>query len=229
MTKAGIRRRCRLTVILALTGWLVFAGCRHDSYDSGTGEYSLVRGDFVEAVVDGYADVRSFVTDDGDSLVLTVPFAARWVTRQDTVYRAMTYYRIVDKGRAEVVSMGEVPVLVPADADKMENIATDPLTFESMWMSRSGRYLNVAFWLKTGSVNDDDTHQTVGIVNQGIHENTDGTRVLHLCIIHNQGGVPEYYSRKHYVSVPRSSLSGADSVRITVPTYQGVVVKTVRL
>lgn len=229
MTKVGIRRRCRLPAILALTGWLVFAGCRHDSYDSGTGEYSLVRGDFVEAVVDGYADVRSLVTDDGDSLVLTVPFAAQWITRQDTVYRAMTYYRIVDKGRAEVVSMGEVPVLVPADADKMENISTDPLTFESMWMSRSGRYLNVAFWLKTGSVNDDNTHQTVGLVNQGIHENTDGTRVLHLAITHDQGGVPEYYSRKHYVSVPRSSLSVADSVRITVPTYQGMVVKTIRL
>lgn len=208
---------------------LVLAGCRHDSYDAGTGDYSLVRGDFVEAYVDGYADVRSMVTDDGDSLVLAAPYAASWATKQDTVYRTMTYYRKVEEGKAEVVSMGQVPVLMPVEAETADDIPTDPLTFESLWLSRSGRYVNVAFWLKTGTDTADSAQrQTVGMVSRGIRRNADGTSVLCLVMTHDQGDVPEYYSRKHYVSIPTSRLPKADSVQLTVNTYQGMVVKSIR-
>ena len=51
----------------------VISSCTKDAYEKGEGEYSLVRGDFAEAVVNSSKQVTKIVTDDGDELFLTSP------------------------------------------------------------------------------------------------------------------------------------------------------------
>ena len=55
--------------------------------------------------------------------------------------------------------------------------------------------------------------------------NADGTTTSSLLLAHSQEGMPEYYSQRNYVSIALTSLK-ADSVCLTVNTYEGLVQKT---
>lgn len=50
--------------------------------------------------------------------------------------------------------------------------------------------------------------------------NADGTTTQHLTLYHDQGGVPEYYSQRTYVSIPLSDIH-ADFIILTINTYDG--------
>ena len=80
------------TFLLPLSSFL-FISCSQDVYDKGEGKYSLLRGDFAEAVVNSNQQVTKIVTDDGDELSLTAPYTAKWVSKADTTYRCMLYVR----------------------------------------------------------------------------------------------------------------------------------------
>jgi hypothetical protein len=62
----------------------------------------------------------------------------------------------------------------------------------------------------------------------GITVNADSTRTMQLLFNHHQGDVPEYYSQRAYISLPLQGLA-ADSVRLTVVTYDGPFVRTFSL
>ena len=195
--------------------------CSSDSYESGMGTYSLTRADFVEvhSVAPRTADYA--VTDDGERLVLTAPKTADWLTKGDTIYRAVMYYNLQADGRAEVVSLASVPVLRGKPREEFEEgVMTDPVRFESLWMSASGRYVNVGFYLKNGAAEDSQALHTIGVVDEGTAENADGTRTAVYRLYHDQGGVPEYYSTRYYVSIPCGTID-ADSVRLLINTYDG--------
>ena len=105
---------------------------------------------------------------------------------------------------------------------------TDPVKFESMWLSKSGKYLNVYLQLKTGVTEDTSAVQQLAFLTDTIMTYANGARTHHLLLHHDQNRVPEYYSTKAYVSIPTSQLT-ADSVRISINSYSGLVVKTLPL
>lgn len=204
------------------------AACENESYESGTGSLSLTTADFVEVYTDGSAAVSRVVTDDGEQLSLSHAPAAEWINRPDTVYRAVLYYDRTADEAVSPVSVVPVPVLRPVPAAQFEAIRTDPVRFESLWASAGGRYINIGIYLKNGTTGDADSRHTVGIILDGVTRNADGTSTARLRLYHDQGGVPEYYSTRYYISIPGEAV-GADSAAVTIATYDGAVERRVRL
>lgn len=233
-TSAAILKRCRAAVMAcsaAVTFVMIFpalllalfTACSSDSYDTGTGSYSLTRADFGEIHSAAPKTADYIVTDDGDRLALTAPKSADWLAKGDTLYRGIIYYNLKEDGRAEVVSMGAVPVLSAKPQEEFEeSVKTDPLKFESLWLSRSGRFVNIGFYMKVGVAEDPEAIHTIGLVDEGTVDNADGTRTAVYRMYHDQGGVPEYYSSRYYVSIARKTID-ADSVRLLMNTYDGEI------
>jgi len=216
--------------LLALS--VALFGCTSQSYEAGDGNYSYLRADFVELHAGTDKQVDYIDTDEGERLVAAEPFTASWITTADSVYRALLYYNKVEttsgENKAETVSVGSVPVLRPLPRSRFETVKTDPVTFESGWLSANKKYVNIAILLKTGTPDDDDAVQTLGLIKDSVTVEEDGTRCVELTLYHNQGSVPEYYSSRKYLSVRTSDLD-ADAVRIRLNTYSGEMVKLVSL
>ena len=211
----------------------MIGGCTQDAYDKGEGRYSLMRADFVEANSNAQKEIERITTDDGDILSASKPFKAKFVNTPDSVYRCVLYYNKVKDGNSQVVfepiSIGQVacPKIIPlAELDK--EMKTDPVKFESAWMSKSGKYINLSLYLMTGSSEDEEAKHTLRIVQDTIVTNPDATRTSYLRIYHDQGGVPEYYSTQVYLSIITPGIP-ADSVRIQIPTYKGMTEKSFSL
>ena len=207
--------------------------CTQDTYDKGDGTYSNMRGDFAEAWVGADRKIVSFTTDDGETFPLTQPYTAKWITSADTVYRCMLYYNKVrdSKGMlvAEPISIGDVPCPKVVPLSKLETaMKTDPVNFESVWVSRTGKYLNLSFTVMTGTREGNETSQRLSIVEDTVTMHADATRTSYLRLYHDQAGVPEYYSSQVYASVLTSQIP-ADSVCIIINTYKGTVTKTLPL
>ena len=207
----------------------LLASCTQDAYDKGEGEYSLLRADFVEAHTNGQKQVDYVITDDGELLSVSEPFTAKWLTKADTLYRCALYYNKVkeDNGKyaADVVSAGQVPCPLVTPLSKLEtSMRTDPVKFESAWMSKSGKYINLSLYLMTGSTTDKDAVQHLAIVQDTVMVNPDQTRTAYLRLFHDQGGIPEYYSTHVYTSILTKEID-ADSVSISINTYKTPVVK----
>ena len=221
----------RLPHILVMA--LCFFSCTTDSYEKGEGKYSLMRGDFIEAKVDGNRQMISFTTDDGEQFDLSEPYTDKWIKTPDTLYRCMLYYNKVEtaKGKyaAEVLSVGQVPCpSLKHWADFKEKYRTDPVKFESLWLSKSGKYLNLYMLLKTGVTEDTTAVHRLAFISDTIMVNNDETRSHHIVLHHDQNKVPEYYSTKVYVSIPVSAIA-ADSVSLWMNTYEGPFLKTLPL
>ena len=210
----------------------LLCGCEQDAYEKGEGKYSLMRGDFVEAQINGNKQVMSIITDDGEQLPLTEPYTAKWIAKADTVYRCMLFYnKLKSLGRqtAEIVSMAQVPCpMVKPLKDFDREFRTDPVKFESLWLSKSAKYLNIYLQLKTGVTDDTSAVQQLAILTDTVISHVDGTRTRHLLLHHDQNRVPEYYSTKAYISIPTQKLD-ADSVSIFLNTYSGPIQKTLFL
>ncbi len=214
-----------LIVIIVLTLSLLptFISCTKDAYEKGEGKYSLMRGDFAEAIVNSSKQVTSIITDDGDEFILTAPYTAKWVSKADTTYRCMLYYNKVDS-KAEILSMGQVPCASINPLSQLDHrLVTDPVKFESTWMSKTGRYLNFSLLLKTGITDDTTAVQNLAIVSDTMITHPDNKRILNLILHHDQDNVPEYYSTKVYFSIPTKRID-ADSVQISINSYDGEVV-----
>lgn len=222
--------------LLCLCAATAFVACETDSYDSGTGKYSLITGDFAEVSTNSSRQIVSFVTDDNDSYTLTTAARTSWASKADSTYRALLYYNKVADGSAELVSISSVPVLRIIPRDTLGSVHTDPVSLESVWKSKSGKYVNIGLYVKVGETTDTTAYQSIGMVNDSLVRNADGTTTMMLTMHHDQGNVPEYYSQKYYLSIKRSSLiadtitgSTPDSVYITVNTYSGTTTKKIGL
>ena len=97
---------------------------------------------------------------------------------------------------------------------------TDPVRMESMWIGKSKKYLNMGFYVMTGKADVDSLKHVLGCRRDTLITNIDGTRTLRLTFYHDQGGVPEYYSQRVYLSIPIQGIK-ADSVWLNVNTYEG--------
>lgn len=210
------------TVLYAATLLLLLLtpSCTTDVYDKGEGELSLMRAELVEAHANSDKLIDWCVTDEGERLLLTQPLKMNGVQTADTIYRALLYYNKVEQG-ADVVSAGIITTLAP---HRIKEMKTDPVRFESLWLSTSRRYLNMGLYLKTGDNGNDKLHHVVGINLDTLIQYPDGKRTAHLRFYHDQGGLPEYYSQRSYISIPTDSID-ADTVRCYVNAYNGVIEK----
>ena len=224
---------CRLNIFILFLLSTMISSCTQDAYDKGEGKYSQMRGDFVEAQIDASKQIVSITTDDDEMLPLVNPYSANWITKGDTLYRCMLYYNKVEtaKGKyaAEVLSVGQVPCpSLKHWADFKEKYRTDPVKFESLWLSKTRKYVNLRLLLKTGMTDDSTAVQRLALVSDTVLAYPDGTRTRCLRLHHDQNRVPEYYSTQVYISIPTDSIA-ADTVSFTINTYDGLVVKTLTL
>ena len=70
--------------------------CSNDTYESGDGDYSYLRADFVEAHTKAPNEIDYAVTDNRDSLALSPRYRVSWASQADTNYRGLLYYSKVD-------------------------------------------------------------------------------------------------------------------------------------
>lgn len=207
---------------------LLFASCESDSYDKGEGELSLATAEFVEAHANDKRQMDFVVTDNGELLKLSIQPSVKWMTTPDSLYRALLYYNNIGEGIIEPLSITQVPTLSIYPDWMIQNIKTDPVTFESIWQSANGKYLNMAFYLKIGEVGKDAELHTISMIQDTIITNTDGSTTAYMQLYHDQGDMPEHYSSKCYISIPRDSIK-ADSIYIDINTYKGKVNKKMAL
>lgn len=203
--------------------------CEQDAYDKGTGDSSLTQAELVEAYASGPQLLTRVVTDENIDMALTKPYEAEWAKKTDSAYRALLYFKKVEKQRAEPVSCAQVPtaVILPLDSFK-KGVRQDPVQFESAWVSKTGRYLNTCIYLMTGKSDSEESFHLLAIADDSVVTNADGTRTQRLRLYHNQGGMPEYYSQRTCLSVPLHNVH-ADSVTLSVNTYKGVVTRRMKI
>ena len=180
MTLTANRYTLTVLAMLALTA------CTTDSYDKGEGKYSLMQAEMVELSVDGKKQATAFVLDDDSHFTLTSPATASWIQKADTTYRAILYFNKLTETTAECVQMGAVPTLRPVEHWKMKELPQDPVGFESAWLSKKGKYLNVGLLLKTGQ-------------------------------------------NRRYISILLPSDQSLDTIRLTIPTYEGMKERAFRV
>ena len=201
---------------------LTLSACTNDAYDKGEGSYSLMQAEMADIHVGSDLKADYFVTDDDEKFTVATPFTTNWMKTADSTYRAMTYFSKQGDGMAEVEGFNRVGVITPK---RQKDLKTDPVRFESAWMSRGGQYLNACIYLLQGSTSDEKAIQTLGCHIDTLRRNADGTKTMQLTLFHDQGGVPEYYSQRTFVSIPLANAT-TDSVCLTINTYEGVIRKT---
>lgn len=206
---------------------LFIFSCTSETYDSGDGEHSYLRADFVEAHTIAAKQVDYAISDEGERIVFNTPFAVSWTEKADTFYRALLYYNRHPQ-EVKPLSLQPVYVLRPQAASRIENPKFDPVTLESVWLSKqqlqnsmsspqlgglrgASHYLNVSFLIKTGKPDEKDARQSIGIMSE---EDEDGH--LRLILLHDQGNVPQYYSSRAYASIP---IDGNRPITLVVNTY----------
>ena len=213
-----------MRILCLIFAVILLAACETDSYDKGAGENSLTMGDLMTAHANGDKSIDYITTDNDEKLIVSQPVTAKWITTADSTYRTVAYYNKLGEGKAEIISIGLVPTVIPRDSVK--DVVTDPVTFESMWTSKNKKYLNLSIWLKIGNTSVEDAHQTIGMLRTAITTADDGRTTTHLTLLHSQGEVPEKCSTQYFLSIPHDSIP-TDSVRLTVETYSGRVEKQV--
>ena len=202
--------------------WLpLLVSCTTDSYDKGQGKYSLMQGELVDLTINSEKEATAFTLDDGSRFTLT-PFAtAKWIETADTTYRAILYYNQLSEKTAEAVSLGAVPTLRAVKHWQLEQQPEDPIGIESAWLSKSGKYLNLGLLLKTGQADDNDGTQKVALAQDTIRLNDDQTHTALFRLLHDQCDVPQYYTSRRFVSILLPDTVQLDTIRLTIPTYEG--------
>ena len=218
--KNVIREVVMGALLFYLFPFLLFS-CTTDNYDKGQGKYSLMQAELVELSINSNKEATSFTLDDGTQYTFVLPTIAKWIETPDTVYRALLYYNKVTETTAEPVSLGAVPTLRAKEHWKLEEQPEDPVGVESAWLSKNRKYLNIGLLLKTGQADDNDGTQTIGLAQDTIRLNSDQTRTAVFRLLHDQCEVPQYYTSRRFVSILLPDTVQLDTIRLTIPTYEG--------
>lgn len=200
----------------------LFFSCETDSYEKGQGTYSLMLTDMGELNVNGDKKAVAFSTDDGDSYSLTSPTSVQWILTADTTYRAIIYYNKVETGQAELMGVSSVPTMIPLEHWKYKDITQDPVGFESAWLAKSRKYINLGLLFKSGYVDDAMGRHQIGIAQDTLLINADQTRTVYYRFLHHQSNTPEYFTNRHYVSIllPQEL---PDTACLSIVTYTGTI------
>lgn len=213
----------RVTVFLFVA--LLLAGCSVDSYKTGDGGLSYLTVEFGEVKTAEAKTIVGFSSDDGLDVNFSRPYTAEWADKANGTYRALVYYDKVEKGSTFAHSISQVPVVKPLITNRPDTVKTDPLIFESAWKSTNGKYLNVGFYVKTGTADGKINKQLLGVWREKVVEHADGTKDVYLKVMHSQNKAPEFYRTKGYMSIPLDAMQN-DRIFLSVITYDGEVTKT---
>ena len=213
---------CPAAVCCALLLCTVVVSCRN--YETGDGDYSYLRADFAMLNTNSDAKVVSFVTDDDATVHLAQPLAVEGA-KADTAYRAVVYYNANETPLASITKFQSVGVCIPYALDDKKETKTDPLGWESMWISANRSYVNLSLNLLTGS-SDGGGH--IGSQRLGVRLDRRTEHRVWYTLSHDQNNVPEYYTNNVFLSfaVDKELVPG-DSITVTANTYGGEQVKTV--
>lgn len=213
----------RVTVFLFVA--LLLAGCSVGSYKTGDGGLSYLTVEFGEVKTAEAKTIVGFSSDDGLDVNFSRPYTAEWADKANGTYRALVYYDKVEKGSTFAHSISQVPVVKPLITNRPDTVKTDPLIFESAWKSTNGKYLNVGFYVKTGTADGKINKQLLGVWREKVVEHADGTKDVYLKVMHSQNKAPEFYRTKGYMSIPLDGMQN-DRIFLSVVTYDGEVTKT---
>ena len=207
--------------IITLSSFL-FLSCETDRYEKGEGKYSLMQADMGELTIDSEKQAIAFTTDDGDSYTLTTPATAQWIQTADTTYRAVIYYNKVKEGQAESMALSSVPTLTPVEYWHFKELTQDPVGFESAWLAKNKKYINLGLLFKSGYVDDTMGRHLISVAQDTILVNTDQTRTAYYRFLHGQNDTPEYFTNRHYISIllPQEL---PDTACVSIVTYSGIV------
>lgn len=210
-----------------LFAFLLFS-CETDSYEKGQGEYSLMQADMGELTINGDKQAVAFTTDDGDSYTLTDPVKVQWIQTADTTYRAVIYYNKVREGQAEAIGLSSVPTMTPVEHWRFREQPQDPIGFESAWVAKNKKYINLGLLFKSGYVDDTMGRHLISVAQDTILVNADQTCTAYYRFLHGQNNTPEYFTNRHYISIllPQEL---PDTVHLAIATYDGVINHTFAL
>ena len=204
---------------------VAFVACESDSYEKGQGQYSLMQADMGEVSVNGEKQAVAFTTDDDDSYTLTSPAKAQWIQTADTTYRAIIYYNKVEKGQAESMGLSSVPTMIPIEHWRFKQHPQDPVGFESAWLSKNKKYVNMGLLFRSGYVDDTMGRHLISVAQDTVLVNADQTRTAYYRFLHGQNQIPEYFTNRHYISILLPEAR-PDTVCLSINTYSGVLTRT---
>lgn len=217
----------RWTILsIALVILFVASACSHGGYEVGDGKDSYVQADFVEAYTASDNAVYSAVTDEGDSLLLVPRLKVSWIKQANAKVRGLLYYNKVVDSSTEGLRLVAVPVVDWHPTAWFRSLQVDPITFESAWISKNNRYLNIGFSVLTGEQTSEMKGQTLGLIATDSLVVGGKLRRIDLTLYHDQGGVPQYYSSRGYISVPLTRLPSGCLINLRINSYKGVIFKT---
>lgn len=166
---------------------------------------------------DANGQVSKLTLDDGGVKTLAKPLKG---LKADSTYRIRAVYEVQAPTRISLI--GCTPVLAAAPkAYAADKVRTDAVNVVSCWQGTL--YINLHIGIK-----GTNTGKHYFGFNRGeLTENGNGTRTLHITLLHDQHGDPAYYTTEMYLSMPLKSLAGmlrpsTDSVSVSVNTFGGV-------
>lgn len=166
---------------------------------------------------DANGQVSELTLDDGGVKTLAQPLKG---LKADSTYRIWAVYEVQTPTCVSLI--GCTPVLAAAPkAYATDKVRTDALSVVSCWQGAS--YINLHIGIK-----GTNTGKHYFGFNRGeLTDNGNGTRTLHITLLHDQHGDPAYYTTEMYLSMPLKSLAGmlrpsTDSVSVSVNTFRGV-------
>ncbi len=230
MKRVRLATASKVALYVALLCMPLLMACETDSYDKGEGRYSLLQADFAELTINGEKQGVSFLTDEGEQYQIATPLSASWIETADTVYRAYLYYKKENSGKASVSALGSLPTMIPHDAKEYKRQPQDPVGVESIWLTRNGKYINMGLLLRNGRLDDGkEGIHSLGLICDTLMQNGDQTTTAYYRLLHEQGEAPEYYTNRRYVCILLPEKNRPDSVCLTIKTYDGNVVKKIKL
>lgn len=209
----------RVPLLLSTFFCLLFLGaCKEDEY-----VYPNVISTFIDVTTDTSGTLQDLITDKGETLQILNREGLDGLT-PDSTYRTVSIYEPKEtdtQGNATALlySCQLIIAVKPVTANKLpDGIAkTDPLDIQSVW--KSGNYLNLIL-LPMAKEKSHIFH----FIEDGITDNEDGSRTLHLTLYHNQNGDYEAFTRKSYLSIPlwayEGRLAQGDQVILRINTYE---------
>lgn len=209
----------RVRILLSAFFYLLFLGaCKEDEY-----VYPNVISTFIDVTTDANGTLQDLITDKGETLQILNRDGLDGLT-PDSTYRTVSIYEPKEmnaQGNATALlySCQLIIAVKPVTVDKLpDGIAkTDPLDIQSVW--KSGNYLNLIL-LPMAKEKSHIFH----FMEDGITDNEDGSRTLHLTLYHNQNGDYEAFTRKSYLSIPlwayEGRLAQGDRVILRINTYE---------
>lgn len=174
---------------------------------------------FAEMLTDNVGRCAVLRLDNGENLV---PLAPPTGLPADTLLRVVALFSKAAQNDAEAaVTIHNFKRIFCAPPRKYsaDVLKTDALT--PVFAYHEGNYLNLEVEIKSGGAIN---FHKFGFHLAGIDTNADGTRTLHLKLLHDQGGDPLFYSHTAALSCPLPPLATLlqakrDSVCLSVETF----------